>query len=187
MYKIDYAKGYNCYKTHPEVKLPNGYTIRGGSCISPVFLDMDVYIGFLGNMRRRVSIFPWDRKFDISFCISDMGVPSNFLDFTKLLEWTIDRLSDGLSVHVGCVGGHGRTGMFLAAMVSLLGETDAINYVRENYCKKAVESEMQIKFLTDKFGVTSVLPIKKYSCSKNRSYTNQDTFPCIRGRSFFDV
>lgn len=55
-------------------------------------------------------------------------------------------LQDKKTVEIGCVGGHGRTGTLTAALVIKLMDMDseeAITYVRENYCKKAVESKGQ--------------------------------------------
>lgn len=51
----------------------------------------------------------------------------------------------GLFVEVGCIGGHGRTGTVLAIMCVLEGldTTEAISYVRSNYCKRAIESSSQ--------------------------------------------
>ena len=54
-----------------------------------------------------------------------------------------------------CIGGHGRTGTFFAALVAhMMPEVkDPIAYVRENYCNEAVETEEQIAFLIEHFGV----------------------------------
>lgn len=51
----------------------------------------------------------------------------------------------GSIVEIGCVGGHGRTGTMLAAMAVLSGVDgkDAVKWVRDNYCKEAIEGERQ--------------------------------------------
>jgi hypothetical protein len=75
-------------------------------------------------------------------------------------------LHDGKSIHVGCIGGHGRTGTVLTAIMAELTEkTDAIQWVRAHYCKKAVESEEQVDFLVKHYGVTTAKPTKTYSSS----------------------
>lgn len=57
-------------------------------------------------------------------------------------------LPEGNTV-VSCVGGHGRTGTFLAAMAIALGmkPTDAIDHVRKNHCEKAIETLNQEEYL----------------------------------------
>lgn len=54
---------------------------------------------------------------------------------------------EGYSVEVGCDGGHGRTGTFLACLCILSNpETtprQAINHIRDTYCTFAVETRMQ--------------------------------------------
>jgi hypothetical protein len=69
--------------------------------------------------------------------------------------------ADGKTVHVGCVGGHGRTGIVISAIVAeLTGKKDAIQWVRKHYCKKAVESKAQVQFLMKHYGVTEVTGTK---------------------------
>lgn len=48
-------------------------------------------------------------------------------------------------VEVGCLGGHGRTGTVLACMgvLSGLSPSEAVSFVRKNYCSKAVETVIQ--------------------------------------------
>jgi hypothetical protein len=64
--------------------------------------------------------------------------------------------------------GHGRTGTFLAALVATMGENDAINYVRTNYCQKAVESRVQVDFLAKHFGVKSASGTKSFGGSGSK-------------------
>jgi hypothetical protein len=154
----------SCYHNHPPMKLPGTESvIYGGSCIHPVVKDADVYIGFDGGMEQTKRQFPWHPGDEVLFKIQDMSVPSDVGEFRKLVEWTALQLKLGRKVHCGCIGGHGRTGTFLAALVAEHGEKDAINYVRQHYCQKAVESASQIKFLHDHFGVQPAKATKSYS------------------------
>ena len=74
-----------------------------------------------------------------------MDAPANVTRFKKLVTWLCNQLQDGKTVHVGCIGGHGRTGTVISAIVAeLLEEKDAIQWVRKHYCKKAVESKAQV-------------------------------------------
>ncbi len=80
--------------------------------------------------------------------------PSDLNQFKSLITWLHGMLLDKKKVHIGCVGGHGRTGTVLAALVRvMIEENDAIGYVRHHYCQKAVESEAQVSFLVRHFGI----------------------------------
>jgi len=155
------SKGYDsyerCFKSHPPLKIGE-HTIYGGSCSSPVVTDADTYIGFDRGMTYGARSWPWKKGHEFLFAIQDMGVPAAPEEFKKLVAWTAKQLQAGQKVHCGCIGGHGRTGMFLSALVcEMTGEKDAISYVRKNYCVKAVETASQVQFLTDHFGI---LPAK---------------------------
>jgi len=144
-----------CYHSHPPLKLPNSkFVIYGGSCSSPIIKDADIYIGLCHTMKQTEKRFPWMKGEEIYFPIADMSVPKDVEHFKALVDWTKQQLKIGAKVHVGCIGGHGRTGTFLAALVSLYGEKDAIRYVRKHYCPKAIECKIQVEFLRVHFGVT---------------------------------
>jgi len=155
-----------CYHPHPPLPLPNSdFVIYGGSCSSPVITDADIYIGLCHSMRQTAKRFPWEVGEEVYFPIPDMGVPQDVDDFKALVGWTKSRIEFGFKVHVGCIGGHGRTGTLLAALVSLYGEKDAIQYVRQHYCPKAVETEVQVQFLVKHFGIN---PMDGYKEKKQR-------------------
>jgi hypothetical protein len=144
----------SCHESHPPLKLPGTeLVIYGGSCLHPKVKDADVYIGFDGGMRRSERQYPWVEGDEVKYEITDMSTPKTPAMFDKLVDWTKQQLEAGRKVHCGCIGGHGRTGMFLAALVSKFGEKDAIAYVRRHYCKRAVESSTQVKFLVDRYKV----------------------------------
>jgi hypothetical protein len=136
------------------------YYIYGGSCSSPIVSDADIYIGF-DYMPPKYPRFPWNTDtnpvIEIPFAITDMAAPKDPVEFKKMITWVCGQVLAGKKVHAGCIGGHGRTGTFLAAVVAeFMGEKDAITYVRKNYCKKAVESAVQTKFLETHYGITPV-------------------------------
>ena len=56
---------------------------------------------------------------------------------------------DGNRVEVGCIAAHGRTGTVLACMAILAGVPgeDAIEWVRDHYCEKAVETGPQERWI----------------------------------------
>lgn len=159
-------KYVSCYHSHPPLPLPGtDFVIYGGSCSSPVITDADVYIGFDYGMKFKGR--PWHPSpvTEVLFEVQDMGVPKDVAEYQLMVEWTKNQLILGKKVHCGCIGGHGRTGMFFAALVSSFGEPDAITYVRKNYCEKAVESSSQVKFLGLNFGVLPAIGAKEYSSS----------------------
>jgi hypothetical protein len=159
-----YSFTTRCYESHKPMPLPNSKVkIYGGSCGTPIVKDADVYIGFDSIMRLTPRHYPWTSGHEILFQVQDMSAPKDAGQYRKLVEWTKNQLDAGAKVHAGCIGGHGRTGMFLAALVSLYGEKDAVTYVREHYCKKAVESVAQMEFLKAEFDVKVIQASKTYA------------------------
>ena len=159
-----------CYETHPPLVLPGdaGWKIFGGSCSTPVVKDADVYIGFDLSMRMTARSWPWKKGSEFLFHIQDMAAPTNPEEFKQLVAWTVKQLEGGAKIHAGCIGGHGRTGTFLAALVAELGVVDAITYVRTGYCHKAVESRIQVEFLGKHFGVKEVAGHKNHSDTSSK-------------------
>ena len=154
-----------CYETHPvlefEANLPDGKTskvsIMGGSCTGTRGSTARIFIGFDAGMQRSGRRYPWKPGHEFCYPIRDRGVPPNPEIFQELVEWVAEQLLEGETVYVGCIGGHGRTGLFLAALVkTMTGNEDAITFVREHYCGKAVESAAQVSFLVEHYGVKKV-------------------------------
>jgi hypothetical protein len=59
----------------------------------------------------------------------------------------------GKEVYVGCMGGIGRTGLFLALLAKTAGFADPVGFVRSNYDKRAVETGEQRAYV-ETFDVT---------------------------------
>lgn len=145
-----------CYESHPHLKLGTG-TIYGGSASSPAMRDADVYVALQEGAYSNLNTDPWDARhvLEVRFPISDQHAPINVKRFKRMITWLCNQLQEGKTVHVGCIGGHGRTGIVLSAIVAqMLHEKNAIQYVRKHYCKKVVESEEQVRFLMKHYGVT---------------------------------
>ena len=53
------------------------------------------------------------------------------------------------STYVHCMGGHGRTGLILSILAYMSGATkqNPIEWIRKQYCEKAVETESQINYI----------------------------------------
>jgi len=147
-----------CYESHPVLKIIDKegkeLFIHGGSCTNTPPEGMDVLIAFDRGYVLVPQSMPWLPGEFVFFPITDMQAPKSVTQFRKLIEWTAEQMYAGKKVHAGCIGGHGRTGTFLAALVThLSGEKDSINWVRENYCQKAVESAVQVDWLHKNFGI----------------------------------
>lgn len=143
-----------CYKSHPPLPLGGGLKIYGGNGDTPIVKDADVYVSFLHCITESPQSYPWNSGEHFGFFIRDMGVPKNVVEFKKMVTWICQQVKLGQKVHMGCMGGHGRTGFVLAAVVKeFMGEEDAIQYVRDKYCKKAVESTEQVEFLHKHYGI----------------------------------
>lgn len=152
-----YKSKPRCHTKHQPLKLGMGEVV-GGACGSPR-AGYDIYIGFDYGMKMQHQPYPWEQKDDpiieFQYRITDMCAPKSPKQFKKMISWCAEQLDDGKKIHVGCIGGHGRTGLFLAALVSLYEDLtdDPIAYVRKEHCKKAVESQSQLKFLKKHFGI----------------------------------
>lgn len=168
--KKSYPTYVPCYKSHKPLPMGNGLMIHGGSCLNPVFNGHDVYIGFDFGMKATSKSMPWTEGHEIKYEIRDGSVPKNTKLFIELVKWTAEQLVEGKSVHAGCIGGHGRTGMFFAALVAHMDVSDdPIQYVRDEYCHKVVESKEQVKFLVKHFGAKTAKGSKDYGSSKSGS------------------
>jgi protein-tyrosine phosphatase len=81
----------------------------------------------------------------------DFGVPADIDSFRAALADALERARRGEIVELGCLGGHGRTGTALACLATLTGTppNEAVEWVRANYCEKAVETDEQLRLVTD--------------------------------------
>jgi len=82
----------------------------------------------------------------------DMSAPEDPLTDWQLrgaLLLALYSLSRGRGVYVGCMGGYGRTGLFLACLVKCLGVDDPVGYVRAHYHGRAVETDEQLDYVAE--------------------------------------
>ena len=75
----------------------------------------------------------------------DFGLPADAPRAAEQISDAYARATRGEDVEVGCFGGLGRTGTVLACMATLAGvaTTEALNWVRANYDRHAVETREQ--------------------------------------------
>lgn len=151
------TKTKRCHHSHPPLKIGGG-VIYGGACAEPC--GKADYNILLDGFEKGDELPPWEGRFIVRFPIRDGDVPSTD-KLKKLVDWIGEELAKGKKFHIGCFAGHGRTGTVLAAIVAKVdGEKDAIRWLRENYCKKAVESKKQVDMLVKHFGVKKAKPSK---------------------------
>ena len=165
------AQDKKCAHSHPALKIVVGdktYEIYGGACGSPIH-KCDIYIGLdRYSMEYHTKQYPWQDKevtteIDILYPITDMSPPSDSANFKLMVAWICNQLQSEKKIHIGCIGGHGRTGTVLAAVVAnMLGGEGAIQYVRKNYCDHAVESASQVSFLMKHFGCSKAVGYKEH-------------------------
>lgn len=185
-----------CYTTHKPLKIyvdQKEYLIYGGACATPIVKDADIYVGFEHGMQESKQKYPWNAGSSFMFHIVDGSVPSNLEDAKNLIKYLADNLIAGKKIHIGCIGGHGRTGTILAALVThMTGNLNSIEYVRTNYCAKSVESNTQIDWLHKHWGIEKVAPSKSVypagqgqlgfgtmhkSSGVSKSYSNRQSNP----------
>lgn len=96
------------------------------------------------------------REIDLHVPIHDFNVPQMpDSQVSAYLLKIIEAAMSGKTVYVGCMGGWGRTGLFLALIAKAAGVTDPVTFVREYYTSHAVETEGQQKYV-DRFDVSFV-------------------------------
>lgn len=149
-----------CHNTHKELSLGGG-TILGASCNYPR-PGYDVYLGFDGGMRIE-SLAPWRNESTSTVYakleIPDGGVPKDKAEFDAMILWLAGQLQQGKRVHIGCIGGHGRTGLVLAVLKCVIDDDqNAAEWVRKAHCSKAIETQRQVDWLQQHYGIVPVAP-----------------------------
>jgi hypothetical protein len=76
----------------------------------------------------------------------DFAVPDKAL-LTRGLDKALNLMLDGEPLYVGCMGGKGRTGLFMAVLAKAFGIKNPVEYVRKHYYAHAVETPEQYKFV----------------------------------------
>ena len=85
---------------------------------------------------------------DINIPTPDFQVPPLDKLDDGLIE-AVNAIVKGHPIYVGCMGGRGRTGLFLAILAKAWGIDQPVEYVREHYYEHAVETTEQYQFVMD--------------------------------------
>jgi hypothetical protein len=87
-----------------------------------------------------------DDNFEIDIPTQDYQTPP--VDkFTEGLQQAVQQILAGRPVYAGCMGGKGRTGLFLSVLAKAFGIEDPVAYVRKYYYSHAVETREQKSFV----------------------------------------
>lgn len=149
-----------CHTTHKPLTFGKG-ALFGGSCSSPRE-GYDIYIGLDYSMKFDHQKFPWEQNgvddvIETQYRITDGSAPGSPKKFKQMINWICAQLDEGKKIHIGCIGGHGRTGLVIAAVRAVFdGDLDATAWTRKHHCKKAVETQTQINFLYKHFKIKKV-------------------------------
>lgn len=84
----------------------------------------------------------------VSVPTRDFSTPSKE-DVDRGLWEAVQLILLGRRVYVGCKGGQGRTGLFLALLAKAFGIQDPVDYVRKHYMAHAVETKQQEAFVAE--------------------------------------
>ena len=90
---------------------------------------------------------------EIYIPVHDGGIPNlSKKDYFKILDTICDFFEDKDTIKIGvkCDGGHGRTGTVLAIYAALLLKVEKpISFVRDVYCRNAVETKGQVEYIAE--------------------------------------
>lgn len=90
--------------------------------------------------------YPSDTRNEFLFW-PDFGIPKLLRVAQLQIIDAYIRACKGEIVEVGCIGAHGRTGTILACMAVLAGHENPVEWVREHYCPRAVETSQQADYV----------------------------------------
>lgn len=97
------------------------------------------------------------KEIDAHVPIVDFQTPTKKMRpaFEKAMRKALGAALRGQPVYVGCMGGMGRTGLFLAVLAKAAGVDKPVEFVRENYYHGAVETSEQKRFV-ETYDVTGI-------------------------------
>ena len=137
--------GFERHRHCDPVSLPDGTVVWAVSfdASSPYERDEEPAFGLYLDAR-------WDPPWPHAHLDwPDFSVPADRVAAMTALTDVLERARRGERVEMGCLGAHGRTGTALACLAVFAGcpASDAVTWVRENYCSHAVETDDQAAFV----------------------------------------
>jgi protein-tyrosine phosphatase len=156
-----------CAHSHPEFKIPfegKDLVVVGGSATNPHRYDFDIWVALESHATIPKSFAPYNGRIGFHYPIQDMSVPTSLEDFNNFTDWLVDQIKAGKRVFIGCIGGHGRTGLVLAVLYyKITGDINAAQIVRTTYCSKAIETAGQFNFLNTHYGIAKLAGSKDHT------------------------
>jgi hypothetical protein len=128
-----------CPHRSQEIALPDGTRVYASASafhwIDPSGTTADVGLWLDESWQEHGEVIDWP----------DGGIPRDQEGAAAKMREAFDAARAGKRVEVGCIAAHGRTGTALACMAILAGvpSDDAVEWVRANYCAKAIEPPYQ--------------------------------------------
>lgn len=108
------------------------------------------YAEFPGNGYYGVCLREYEPdEYNVWLPIDDFSVPRDRDDVVAAIKETVAAAIDGEVVYAGCMGGWGRTGLFMALVAKAVGHEDPISYVRQMYTPRAVETKEQERYVEE--------------------------------------
>lgn len=157
--------GKTCKHFRDPVALEDGLTIFASAARDAKTLSKDVdtevdfgvylYSGWEPSLMVSPGIeVPWQQEWPYKGVFldwTDYRAPDDDLPIYDVVRWTLDQMQEGAKVETGCLGGHGRTGTFIALLLVAQGVTppDAVDRVRKDHCEHAIESVSQVEFVRE--------------------------------------
>lgn len=147
-----YAGGYRDVSKNfesSEVDIDIYIAVGGPRVRDYAFKDIFSFSGNAEDMLTKTSMWSFEPENEFVIDWPDMQAPPFNIGFFEDLYEDLFHM-ESKSVAFYCHGGHGRTGTALAALAHLNktnGKQDVVQWVRDNYCEKAVETASQIKWL----------------------------------------
>lgn len=182
--KVTYAP--KCRHKGRELVFPNGKMIYGSSCHAEAPKDFVPDFGFYLDS----SWFQQAKQLGIMLPWQDMGLPKiDRAHVDAAVTLACSMIERGDTIEVGCIGGHGRTGTFLALIAMRNGVAtpeEAITYIHEHYCEEAIESELQEWYIKAWYAEDNGLPIpekpqpKSYTSSSSSYQKNKTSVPTAK-------
>ena len=143
------------------MELNKGIAVEAGRVVGTVFGGP--YVKYRKGTRRLIGIkmaAEINHPHEVSVPTEDFSVP-NPTDLSNGIKAAFDAMANGKDVYVGCMGGVGRTGLFMSVLVKAVNEYkgltgDPIMHVRKHYNMHAVETQGQRNYVTT-FDVTPLI------------------------------
>lgn len=134
--------------------IPIDLGVIQGRCYGGRFRDFNPDERRLVGIKMAAEI---DHPHDISIPTEDFSIPDED-DMIGGLFSALENVNDGNDLYVGCMGGIGRTGLFMGCLAKVMiefhggeykGYTDPVSLVRGIYKGHAIETDEQQRFVRD--------------------------------------